>query len=90
MELTKNELQMMLDAAVLRGMEMGGKQFVSANEGRAIWGTWFSDAVKRGRLRPVRGESDAPNAKKFFQRSEVLTLLATDKMAARVQLENNN
>ena len=54
---------------------------ISKNEAERVYGTYFTDNYKRGRIRPVR-KGEARNSTKFFRVADILALRAADEAAA--------
>lgn len=57
---------------------------ISYNQGRRVYGRWFIDAVKNGRISPVHVGNGA-NGKHTFRLTDILTLKAADEAAAELQ-----
>lgn len=58
---------------------------VSHNKARALYGSWFVDAVKAGKVRPVR-IGDGRTGKHSYRVADILTARLHDEARAELQL----
>lgn len=61
---------------------------ISGRKAKSIYGTWFMEAVKSGRLRPTR-VGDGYNGKHSYRITDILQLRTADLMMAEIQMRNN-
>lgn len=62
---------------------------ISQAEARRIYGTYFTQAVAAGRLRPVR-TGNAVNSTKYYRVQDILALRTADEAAALMIEINTN
>lgn len=90
--LTTNEIQAIADVAAQRAVEQvgAGSKTLTFSGGCKAFGPWFREAVRTGRLAPASVGRGAKNATQRYLLSDILSLQAADKMAARLQLTEIN